>query len=42
MIKTFDMRDRERPLDVYGPPGLKALFQQVLRPSSGAPGTRSR
>ena len=21
MIKTFDMRDRERPLDVYGPPG---------------------
>ena len=31
MIKTFEMRDRERPLDVYGPPGLKALFQQVLR-----------
>ena len=35
MIKTFDMRDRERPLDVYGPPGLQALFRQVLRPVIG-------
>ena len=35
MIKTFDMRDRDRPLDVFGPPGLKALFQQVLRPVIG-------
>ena len=29
------MRDRERPLDLYGPPGLSALFQQVLRPVIG-------
>ena len=26
MLKTFDMRARERTLDVYGPPGIKALF----------------
>jgi ribonuclease Z len=35
MIKTFDMRDRDRPLDVFGPPGLKALYQQVLKPVIG-------
>jgi ribonuclease Z len=35
MIKTFDMRDRDRPLDLYGPPGLTALFNQVLRPVIG-------
>ena len=26
MLKTFSLRGRERPLTVYGPPGLKALF----------------
>jgi ribonuclease Z len=26
MLKTFSLRGRERPLDVYGPPGLRALF----------------
>ena len=35
MIKTFDMRDRDRPLDLFGPPGLKALYQQVLKPVIG-------
>ncbi len=35
MIKTFDMRARERPLVIYGPTGLKSLFQQVLRPVIG-------
>ena len=35
MIKTFDMRDRDRPLEVFGPPGLASLFQQVLRPVIG-------
>ncbi len=35
MVKTFDMRARERPLVIYGPPGLKSLFQQVLRPVIG-------
>lgn len=25
MLKTFDLRARERPLTVYGPPGLKGL-----------------
>ena len=38
MIKTFDMRARERPLEVYGPPGLHALFQQALRPVIGRTG----
>jgi ribonuclease Z len=27
MIKTFDLRARERPLTVYGPPGLRQLFE---------------
>ena len=40
MIKTFDMRDRDRPLDVYGPPGLSALYSQVLRPVIGRTTTR--
>ncbi len=31
LLKTFDLRDRERPLSVYGPPGLKALVVGVLR-----------
>ena len=35
MLKTFDMRARERRLEVYGPPGLHALFRQALRPVIG-------
>jgi ribonuclease Z len=27
MLKTFALRGRETPLTVYGPPGLRALFQ---------------
>ncbi len=38
MLKTFDMRARERPLTVYGPPGLNALFQHALRPVIGRTG----
>jgi ribonuclease Z len=34
MLKTFDLRARERTLDVYGPPGLRALFHN-LRPLIG-------
>src|SRR5436309_8091806 len=26
MLKTFSLRGRERPLTVYGPPGLRRLF----------------
>src|SRR3954471_23458847 len=26
MLKTFDLRGRDKPLSIYGPPGLKALF----------------
>jgi ribonuclease Z len=37
MIKTFDLRARERTLDVYGPPGLKALFAS-LKPFIGRTG----
>jgi len=29
MLKTFSLRGRERPLTVYGPPGLRALFQSM-------------
>jgi ribonuclease Z len=38
MIKTFDLRARERPLTVYGPPGLQRLFAQVMRPVIGRTG----
>jgi ribonuclease Z len=31
MLKTFDLRGRERPLPVYGPPGLQTLMALVLR-----------
>ena len=27
MLKTFSLRERERPLTVYGPPGLARLFK---------------
>jgi ribonuclease Z len=37
MLKTFDLRARERPLAVHGPPGLKALFA-TLRPVFGRTG----
>jgi ribonuclease Z len=36
MVKTFALRGRERPLTVYGPPGLRALFR-VLEPIVGRP-----
>jgi ribonuclease Z len=29
MIKTFDLRAREQPLPIYGPPGLRALFEAM-------------
>jgi ribonuclease Z len=38
MIKTFDMRARERTLEVYGPRGLLALFNTVLKPVIGRTG----
>jgi len=34
MLKTFGMRGRETPLRVYGPPGLRGLFE-ALRPVIG-------
>src|SRR5207253_1929364 len=34
MMKTFALRGRERPLTVYGPPGLRALFN-ALHPIVG-------
>ena len=33
-MKTYDLHDREAPLRVFGPPGLKELFT-VLRPLIG-------
>jgi ribonuclease Z len=37
MLKTFDLRGREKPLTVYGPPGLEALFAG-LKPLIGRVG----
>jgi len=37
MLKTFDLRARERTLDVYGPPGLRALIR-AMRPVIGRTG----
>ena len=34
MVKTFDLRSRERPLSVYGPRGLRALIA-AMRPVIG-------
>ena len=31
MLKTFDLRGRDRPLTVYGPPGLRELVVLALR-----------
>jgi ribonuclease Z len=31
LLKTFDLRGRERPLAVYGPPGLRELVVMALR-----------
>jgi ribonuclease Z len=37
MLKTFDLRARERPLTIHGPPGLHRLFE-ALRPLIGRTG----
>ena len=34
ILKTFDLRGRERPLTVYGPPGLRGLLD-AMRPAWG-------
>jgi ribonuclease Z len=34
MMKTFDLRGRERPLVIYGPPGLRALMA-AMKPAYG-------
>jgi len=36
MLKTFELRDRERPLTVHGPPPLKAVMER-MRPIFGRP-----
>jgi len=36
MLKSFELRDRERPLTVHGPPGTSALLER-LRPVYGRP-----
>src|SRR5918997_4988791 len=37
MVKTFDLRARELPLTLYGPPGLRALIE-AMRPVIGRTG----
>ena len=34
LLKTYDLTDREPPLTVYGPPGLRELFE-VMKPLIG-------
>ncbi len=34
MLKTFDLRGRDKPLTVYGPPGLRQVFD-AMRPVFG-------
>jgi ribonuclease Z len=36
MLKSFELRDRERPLTVHGPPGTTALLER-MRPVYGRP-----
>jgi ribonuclease Z len=36
MLKSFELRDREKPLTVHGPPGTSALLER-LRPVFGRP-----
>ncbi len=36
MLKSFELRDRERPLTIHGPPGMSALMER-LRPIYGRP-----
>jgi ribonuclease Z len=31
LLKTYDLMDRQRPLTVYGPPGLRDLFDALRR-----------
>src|SRR5690349_12695084 len=38
MIKTFDMRAREKPLEIYGPRGTRTLYDAVLKPVIGRTG----
>ena len=37
MLKSFELRDRDKPLTVHGPPGTSALLER-LRPVYGRPG----
>jgi ribonuclease Z len=36
MLKSFELRDREKPLTVHGPPGMSALLER-MRPVFGRP-----
>ena len=38
MVKTLDLRGREKPLAIYGPPELAGIWTEVLRPVIGRTG----
>src|SRR5918997_5998251 len=38
MVKTFDLRARDRPLTIYGPPGLRILIESMQRAVIGRTG----
>src|SRR5437764_11761503 len=37
LLKSFDLRDRQAPLTVYGPAGTTALLDALRRPALGPP-----
>ena len=37
LLKTFDLRARERPLAIHGPPGLRELLTLALRVAGPGP-----
>ena len=41
-LKTFDLRGRERPLSIYGPPGLRALLSDAPGVGAGQLPARAR
>jgi ribonuclease Z len=42
MLKSFDLRDRDAPLTVFGPPGTEALMEAMRRTVFGRLGYRLR
>ena len=42
LLKTYDLQDRAAPLRIYGPPGLRDLFEVAAADRSGEPAYETR